>query len=168
MTKKMQIITELRRNGGNAMAAAKVTGASEGYAQRVKRELALAENHSIIEVPDVINVPANVPQQDTLDALVPANIQAIIELRDDLIENLNERVKRGSLSGKASVDLLAVLLKYETELRAVAMPGIALYEDNSQHLTINTLADKMEGFDPADLRLLAGVQEAIDVTPQEK
>jgi hypothetical protein len=168
-TKKDLLKEELRTNGGNAQAAALAVGASIGYALRIKKEMPQVGIPHELVVPPELDLKVTEPQQLLTD-IVPANIEAVVNLRDDLIEDLHGRVKRGSLNGRSSVDLLSVLLKYETELRAVLQPVQAIFEDNSQHLTINGLTDKMQEFDPADLRRLAGAVEAetIDIIAQEK
>ena len=146
-----RVVTELIRNDGNAKKVSQILGASESYVHRIKKTY---------WQPGMEDIPTQVvpsPEQ-LLTEIIPPNVKAVKDLRDETLALLADRVSSGLIDSDEATRLLTVLMKYEHNLKSVLSPAISVMNDNRQ-IHINNLVDALQNTDPQTLKLLAGFEE---------
>lgn len=167
------ILALLDEFDGNVQAVSERLSISESYIQRIKRDKWQAKvpptKEIVIEQAEspparALTAPTIPAENPLLAAMIPPDVGAVVKLRTHTIGLLEERIARGDIADKHLVSLLRGLLSFEAETRAAVRPLVAVYEDN-RTINLNTLVEKLKGYTPEQLRLLAQVEtaEVIDV-----
>lgn len=165
------ILASLKETGYNVTATANRLGVSVTYAQRVADQFPIGPMDPQ-SPPPIVAKSGSSPQSDravlaapqvlpgalieAISAVLPPNVEGIVDLRDNVIDQLKEHLSNGDMPISALRGLLKDILEYEAKTRAIARPAANLTIDaRQQTINMTNLVDILSGLHEDELRLLS-------------
>src|SRR3990167_899871 len=163
---EQRVVEELDRAQGNVALVARLLGSSDSYIHRVKKALWQPKDPASTELTPAAN---EAKQLALLQEVIPPNIKDVMNLRDDTIRLLKQRVTEGMMTDDDATKLLKAIMAYERTLRQSLLPAVNVFNDNrQQNVTFAGLVDDLQKVHPDVLRALtAGQTEVIDILASE-
>lgn len=154
LSTRQRVEEALVKYGKDPKRAAEACQVSLRYAQKILAELKQTTGN---------NLPAT-PVAQYLDEIMPRNVEEMCSLRDEVIDRLKGLVAQVS-DPKTLLDILDMVLKYETKIREVASPAANILDQRTQFIQNNNnfsgLIEALKEVPRENLRAFAAVPKAI-------